>query len=48
MARAKKAPKSGSRGGFAIGLERFIAQLTGAQNIREVALFPRDMSRLTP
>lgn len=35
-------------GGFAIGLERFIAQLVGAQNIREVALFPRDMSRLTP
>jgi nondiscriminating aspartyl-tRNA synthetase len=35
-------------GGFAIGLERFVAQLTKAQNIREVALFPRDMTRLTP
>ncbi|MFN8528879.1 MAG: aspartate--tRNA(Asn) ligase [Anaerolineae bacterium] len=35
-------------GGFAIGLERFIAQLIGAKNVREVALFPRDMARLTP
>lgn len=35
-------------GGFAIGLERFVAQLTGAANIREVTLFPRDMHRLTP
>jgi nondiscriminating aspartyl-tRNA synthetase len=35
-------------GGFAIGLERFVAQLTGAQNVREVALFPRDMTRLVP
>ncbi len=35
-------------GGFAIGLERFVAQLIGAKNVREVALFPRDMTRLTP
>ena len=35
-------------GGFAIGLERFMAQLTGAANIREVTLFPRDLHRLTP
>ncbi|MGH8882163.1 MAG: aspartate--tRNA(Asn) ligase, partial [Stackebrandtia sp.] len=35
-------------GGFAIGLERFIAQLTGAANIREVTLFPRDLHRLAP
>jgi nondiscriminating aspartyl-tRNA synthetase len=35
-------------GGFAIGLERFVARLTGAQNIREVTLFPRDLHRLTP
>ena len=35
-------------GGFAIGLERWVARLTGAANIREVTLFPRDLSRLTP
>lgn len=35
-------------GGFAIGLERFLARLTGAANIREVTLFPRDLTRLTP
>jgi nondiscriminating aspartyl-tRNA synthetase len=35
-------------GGFAIGLERFVAQLTGAANIREVTLFPRDLNRLAP
>ncbi|GLZ75703.1 aspartate--tRNA(Asp/Asn) ligase [Actinorhabdospora filicis] len=35
-------------GGFAIGLERFTGQLTGAANIREVTLFPRDLHRLTP
>jgi nondiscriminating aspartyl-tRNA synthetase len=35
-------------GGFAIGLERFVARLTGAENIREVTLFPRDLNRLTP
>lgn len=35
-------------GGFAIGLERWVAQLVGAANIRETTLFPRDRSRLTP
>ena len=35
-------------GGFAIGLERWVARLTGASNIREVTLFPRDLHRLTP
>ena len=35
-------------GGFALGLERFVAQLVGATNVRETTLFPRDMSRLTP
>jgi nondiscriminating aspartyl-tRNA synthetase len=35
-------------GGFAIGLERWVARLTGAANIRETTLFPRDLNRLTP
>ena len=35
-------------GGFAIGLERLIMQLTGIANIKLVALFPRDLHRLTP
>jgi nondiscriminating aspartyl-tRNA synthetase len=35
-------------GGFAIGLERFVARLTGAENVREVTAFPRDLHRLTP
>jgi nondiscriminating aspartyl-tRNA synthetase len=35
-------------GGFALGLERWVARLTGAQNIRETTLFPRDRGRLTP
>jgi nondiscriminating aspartyl-tRNA synthetase len=35
-------------GGFAIGLERWTARLTGAANIREVTLFPRDRHRLSP
>ncbi|MDX6291409.1 MAG: nondiscriminating aspartyl-tRNA synthetase [Kribbellaceae bacterium] len=35
-------------GGFAIGLERFVARLVGAENIREVSLFPRDLHRLAP
>jgi nondiscriminating aspartyl-tRNA synthetase len=35
-------------GGFAIGLERWTARLTGAANIREVTLFPRDLHRLSP
>ena len=35
-------------GGFAIGLERWVARLLEADNIRQVALFPRDLHRLTP
>jgi nondiscriminating aspartyl-tRNA synthetase len=35
-------------GGFAIGLERWVARLVGAQNVRETTLFPRDLQRLTP
>lgn len=35
-------------GGFAIGLERLVSRLVGAQNVREVALFPRDQQRLSP
>ena len=35
-------------GGFAIGLERFLARLSGATNVREVTLFPRDLHRLSP
>jgi nondiscriminating aspartyl-tRNA synthetase len=35
-------------GGFAIGLERFVARLTGASNVREVTAFPRDLNRVTP
>ncbi|MBG6099747.1 nondiscriminating aspartyl-tRNA synthetase [Micromonospora vinacea] len=35
-------------GGFAIGLERFVARLVGAANIRQVTAFPRDLHRLTP
>jgi nondiscriminating aspartyl-tRNA synthetase len=35
-------------GGFAIGLERWLMQLTGAPNVRLTTLFPRDLQRLTP
>ncbi len=35
-------------GGFAIGLERFVARLVGAENIRSTTLFPRDLHRLAP
>jgi len=35
-------------GGFAIGLERFVARLTGAANVREVTAFPRDLHRIVP
>jgi nondiscriminating aspartyl-tRNA synthetase len=35
-------------GGFAIGLERFVARLMGVANVREVTAFPRDLHRLTP
>jgi len=35
-------------GGFAIGCERFVMQLTGVTNLRETTLFPRDLNRLSP
>jgi nondiscriminating aspartyl-tRNA synthetase len=35
-------------GGFAIGLERWLMQLTGAANVKLVTLFPRDLNRLVP
>ena len=35
-------------GGFAIGLERWIARLVNLPNVRETTLFPRDLQRLTP
>ena len=35
-------------GGFAIGLERLLMQLSGAPNVRLTTLFPRDLTRLTP
>ena len=35
-------------GGFALGLERWVARLTGAANVRETTLFPRDLTRLSP
>jgi len=35
-------------GGFALGLERWVARLTGVANVREATLFPRDLHRLTP
>jgi nondiscriminating aspartyl-tRNA synthetase len=35
-------------GGLAIGLERLTMKLLGLENVREAALFPRDIDRLTP
>ena len=35
-------------GGFAIGLERFVTQLLGLENIRLATLLPRDPGRLLP
>jgi len=35
-------------GGFALGVERLVRQITGAGNIRDVMLFPRDITRLSP
>ncbi len=35
-------------GGLGIGLERMTMQLVGTDNVREVTLFPRDLSRLEP
>ncbi len=34
--------------GFGLGLDRLVLVLTGQDNIREVVLFPRDPSRLSP
>lgn len=35
-------------GGFAIGLERFVARVLGLANVREATAFPRDRTRLAP
>ncbi|GIF04497.1 aspartate--tRNA(Asn) ligase [Actinoplanes siamensis] len=35
-------------GGWAIGLERLVARLTGVANVREVTAFPRDPHRIAP
>ncbi|HZD87115.1 MAG TPA: amino acid--tRNA ligase-related protein, partial [Gaiellaceae bacterium] len=35
-------------GGFALGLERWLARLLEAPNVRETTLFPRDLNRLAP
>jgi nondiscriminating aspartyl-tRNA synthetase len=35
-------------GGFALGLERWVARLADVPNVRETALFPRDLHRLSP
>jgi nondiscriminating aspartyl-tRNA synthetase len=35
-------------GGFAIRLERWVARLVDAANVRETTLFPRDLQRPTP
>lgn len=35
-------------GGFALGVERLVRQLVGAENVRDVTLFPRDIQRLAP
>jgi nondiscriminating aspartyl-tRNA synthetase len=35
-------------GGFALGLERFVARIANIANVRETTLFPRDLHRLAP
>jgi nondiscriminating aspartyl-tRNA synthetase len=35
-------------GGFAFGLERFLARLIDLPNVRQATLFPRDMRRVAP
>ena len=35
-------------GGLGLGLERFTARLLELENVRQAALFPRDIHRLTP
>ncbi|MFH7903098.1 MAG: aspartate--tRNA(Asn) ligase [Candidatus Aenigmatarchaeota archaeon] len=39
---------SPTMGGFGFGVERFIKQLLGIENIREVAFLPRDPNRIYP
>lgn len=34
--------------GWSIGLERLTMKITGAKNVKECSMFPRDVSRLTP
>lgn len=35
-------------GGFGLGLERLTQRIVGLNNVKEAALFPRDINRLTP
>ena len=35
-------------GGLGIGLERLTMKLLGEGNVRETAMFPRDVTRLEP
>jgi nondiscriminating aspartyl-tRNA synthetase len=37
-----------SHGGFGMGLERLTQKIIGLANVKEAALFPRDINRLTP
>jgi nondiscriminating aspartyl-tRNA synthetase len=37
-----------AHGGFAIGIERWVQQVIGANNLRETTLFPRDLNRILP
>jgi len=37
-----------AHGGFGMGLERLTQKIIGLNNIKEAALFPRDINRLTP
>lgn len=34
--------------GFGLGLDRLTERLVGLKNVKEAALFPRDMNRLAP
>lgn len=36
------------QGGFGLGLERLTQKIVGLHNVKEAALFPRDMGRLSP
>lgn len=35
-------------GGFGFGIDRFLQKIVGLENVKEAALFPRDINRLTP